>query len=150
MSTFLDTVTPSEAIRAMIDGLRSHKGLKDFVIDMLHFGRADDGDVCFGCAATCTLEQLAGRRFSPCDIGSVGDRAAYLNVDSRTLAEFEDVMDRFRCGEIHPLFHFCAVEDYPGVDAPWYLLTSDWEQELPLVEAYLEKLKALDTCNSPS
>lgn len=145
MREFLGISTPAEAIEAMIAGLREHRKWEQFRVDMDTFGEVENG-VCFGCAATCTLQQLAGRQFDHDDLWSREYRAQRLHESLEAVRVFELAIDRFRNGVVDLLFDFFHVTEYPqpAEGENWELTTETWEAELPLVEAYLQKVRALD------
>ena len=188
----------SRAIRAMVEGLRTASQRNDFAIDMTTFGyvggsyfdnlplrpeqlsRAKECELCFGCAATCTIFALANKiaddRFCTRPLGSTIGRASLLaerfhaHVSETDVSVFEDALDDFRCGIPVSLFQYMGVtapegffstkEEYlsavqkkslesPPWDAEedsatgWLLGTNDWEGQLPLIEAYVERLEAV-------
>lgn len=183
---------PSRAIRAMIEGLRTASYRDDFAVDMDTYGyvsggawpydyasmspvqltAAEEGNLCFGCAATCAVFALSGELhnsdFPAVVLGEPDDRASLLSdrfhtdVRETDLHEFENALDNFRRGYPVPLFAYFGVtapvgflstseeclaknpewsDLYEGV-AGWHLDTGDWEEQLPLVEAYAERLEA--------
>lgn len=138
--------TPKAAVEAMIRGLRSSESWDHFALDMSTFGRIK-GEICFGCAATCTLIQLSEKELSEVDFKghiinllSSRHRAQGLGfISTDELSDFEDAIDEFRCGHVQYLGDFYGVE-MPEVDELWYLDTKNWKSELPKIESYLEKL----------
>lgn len=112
------------AVRAMIDGLRNREAL-GIEIDMTTFGSVVNG-VCFGCAATCTLLQ-AGLL----DIKS---------VSSREISEFESRLDMFRRGYPFFLQIWYGESNVSYSPQKWCLCSHNWEEQLPEIEAWLEKV----------
>lgn len=147
---------PSDAVRAMIDGLQEFSKSLDFQVAMDTFGRWDNG-ICFACAATCALYKLAGRSptDSPKSLEGSLNRLRFLRIDYYNWwvssgVTFEGVMDRFRTGNVYPLFLYYEVDppefvfDNPVYTSfgstPWYLNNLNWREELPQVEDFYKRL----------
>lgn len=156
MTTFLGITKPSQALEAMVDGLLASKDNPNFRAEMDTYGDAyeqADGPLCFGCAATCTLQQLAGARFTPDSIRRTQSRAEVVGVPAFRLGSFEHVMNSARRGKMHALLRFfdyydprVAPSDYydPSVtpsDGKFCLKTDDWEAQLPAVRAVIKEMK---------
>lgn len=65
---------PSEMVRAMINGLRRQDEREDFHIKMdkwAGLGSLDGKPVCFGCAATCAVQELT-KDPVPSEVGLLG------------------------------------------------------------------------------
>ncbi len=141
---------PSAALQAMVDGLREQSKSKYFRITMATFGHSD-GHFCFGCAATCTIQQIAGKHFEASDLinnndmdSSVFQRANALNFDVEQLRDFEDAIDSARKGRISRLFFFFGVpitRDSAKYHHRFHLGTDDWKSELPKVEELIAELR---------
>lgn len=56
---------------------------------------------CFGCAATNTICQISGKKFTARNINYVSTRAEFVNADEDFLDDFEDAVDYLRRGNIH-------------------------------------------------
>lgn len=112
------------AVRAMIDGLRNHEDL-NLTIEMHSYGYQYNGR-CFGCSATATLLQaeLATQESPSSDIGT-------------ELFSFEACINDFRLGNTEPLLHF--YDETCKSPASWCMSTTNWEQELPFVERWLDE-----------
>lgn len=69
---------PSEAVQAMIDGLKNRRGLR---INMGTYGQSEDekSKICYGCAATCTVQQVAGKKIPASLIDFTHERARALS-----------------------------------------------------------------------
>ena len=105
---------PSKAIEGMIRGLENQSKRKDFVVSMSTFGDAATYDgVCFGCAATCTIQELAQQNLIICNISDEKIRAQALGFEQQELSDFELAIDALRCTDAEPLFIFC------GKVEPW-------------------------------
>lgn len=136
---------PSAALQAMVDGLRKQSKRKNFRIDMGSFGEvAITKSLCFGCAATCAAQQIAGKNLTPTNVGTLSKRAKKLNFDVLDLSKFEQAMDHARRGLIGSLFdYFCVAEEHSILfDNRFYLWSDSWEEQLPKVEALIEELKS--------
>lgn len=56
--------------------------------------------LCFGCAATNTICQITGKKFTPDNISEPKDRAEFINSDTKFLDRFECAIDMLRRGNI--------------------------------------------------
>ena len=93
---------PSDFVDNMVAGLRRDD--LNIAIDMSTFGcevPMDDGNVCFGCAATCSLYNLFNRVANGTNIGSRKNRAEFFNIEVHDLKFFENVVDSLRHGVNH-------------------------------------------------
>lgn len=139
---------PSDAIQAMIDGLEEQSERPKFQIEMSTFGEAGAGDVCFGCAATCTIQHAFEHNFTVDEIEGCYNRSEALNVDEEDLDIFEDVIDGFRQGYAFRLLNYYGIRrGHPNFNdlytGDWNMMTFNWKSEIPKVKAYLEQLKTL-------
>lgn len=147
--------TPSGAIRAMITGLRTQAARPDFEIDMEAYGDAK-GKVCFGCAATCTLQQLSGKNLTPDTIVNLELRAQAYGYYFGDTHAFEQAMNLLRQGMVIWLMRYFDVEDQYW-DArvirqkhglPWFnlpkLTNVNWETEIAAYEVFAEWLAEVD------
>lgn len=98
---------PSVAIKAMIEGLETIPNGK-FKIDMSVFGGSSNQyNYCYGCAATCTIQQLFAVRFnSTQDIGRPWQRAEILSIHYLDLESFEHAIDKLRRINTIPLLQY--------------------------------------------
>lgn len=139
---------PSDALQAMVDGLLTQNEREDFKIDMQVFGKIDEaGKICFGCAATCAIQQLTGKNFTPENdaVGNYRIKADFLEVDKRELGEFEYTMDNARKGDLKELFYFYDLEDnfdFNKYNNRFFLTTVDWEEQLPAIRELIEFLRS--------
>jgi hypothetical protein len=137
--------SPIDAIEAMLKGLKKARKRKTFRVQMNTYGDYFNG-VCFGCAATITLQEASGRNFKADDsICSRPQRARYVGVNASELCYFEFAMDRFRRGDVSSLFTFFyspkVILPAPGFS--WYMDSCNWETCIPNVRRYLQKLKKI-------
>ncbi len=158
---------PSDALRAMINGLFNQDEREDFRIDMTSFGNIEvnegrEIDYCYGCAATCALQEIAHKNFVDSDIMSSGSRARFLGFDYDELSDFEYAMEEARNGLLLRLFKFYNIS-MPGlvgedgmVDITWgdgvldlkwkgetelyFMSTGNWSKNIPSLEAHIQKL----------
>ena len=142
MKTIKEIISkPSEALQAMVDGLKTQSKRKDFKIRMHTFGETN-GDICFGCAATCTVQQLTGINLTDTNI-YLFQHSKVLNIEKRDIEKFEIAIDGTRKGYLRKLF------GYFGIEIPekyykrqnFYLGTITWKEELPIVNKLIEELK---------
>jgi hypothetical protein len=102
--------TMEQAIRAMISGIITQIKRDDFSINMESFGGfvpfSTGEDMCYGCAATCTIQEIAHINLTSKDIANVHKRAAALNFNSLQLVSFEQAIDGMRSGYLTPLVQF--------------------------------------------
>lgn len=111
---------PSDAVQAMVDGLRAVDERDDFKIKMYQFGHEEDG-ICFGCAATALC-------FTTFDM-------------VRGPWHLEMAIDAFRHGHHEELGNYYGVE-LPEPDVALEgLYTIDWKENIHLYEEYAEQLR---------
>jgi hypothetical protein len=134
---------PSEALQAMVDGLIASKTWENFELDMSTYGNHKLGEVCFGCAATCTVYAIAKKQPNNNNIYSVGTRSIALDLERSDLFLFEHLIDSARRGLIKPLFHYFQMgwshENY--YDRRFDLNEINWEKKLPEVKKLIAELK---------
>lgn len=137
-----------KAVDAMLTGLKSQSERCDFKIDMTSFGHSKDG-VCFGCAATCAVQQLAGENFIPDFIGTMSTQADFLKFDLYDMGAFETAIDELRKGIIYDLVRYFGkqkhiafiLEELKQCTVALPLLTTDtWHVNL---QPYYDLLKLL-------
>jgi len=156
MGTLLEKIKgkPSVAVRASILGIKKHSQREDFYIDMDTYGFSYDGS-CFGCMATCGLQELTGVTFGPDTIWNRDLRAAAVGESLREVTDFEDAINELRMGAPSYLFRFCGVqvegyddiEDFAAELAADVGLTcmdtDDWQDYLPSYVILADRLEAL-------
>lgn len=138
----------SDALQAMVDGLNKQSKRQDFAVDMSTFGMAENG-ICFGCAATCAVQELAQINLTEDCIENAYDRAATFNVTVYDLDTFEKAIDTFRRGNPYVLLAYYGIVE-TGLE--WMLHsycglrlnTNDWKEKIPIVENYIKELKRLN------
>jgi hypothetical protein len=149
MKTFLGISLPSQALQAMIDGLLEADKRPDFAVNMTTFGMVGRSGACHGCAATCTLQKLAGVQFSRDVIGRGDDRAVAVGLPFAEVAAFETAVDFARKGMLMHIFDFFKIK-YPEYgqrqplwNVPEFVLTTDlWRDNLPDYQRLADELKA--------
>lgn len=149
MKTFFELCDgkPSNAVKAMISGLKNQSKRKDFRIDMADFGGYEEG-VCFGCAATCSVQELSGKNFLPNSYSIRGtvNRAAFLNMHFDDLTKFEYSIDSLRNGVLYSLLDYFRVPLDLTVQLNsefgylWKMNTYNWEKEIPKIQPFLDRL----------
>ena len=146
------------AVEAMTKGLKRQERREDFNIDMDSFGDScvDNNptsqpfhamEICFGCAATCAVQELFGIDFESDNIWERCFRADSVNVDIDIFEGFESAIDHLRCGRSHLLGIFCdldvddkclTIEKFARLPE---LGTYTWEDNLPGYEDVLQEIK---------
>lgn len=141
---------PSDAVQAMVDGLLKQSKRKKFVINMGTFGDfADEHKVCFGCAATCTIQEATKINFTSGvkeHIRSLEGRATILNWDIEDLCLFENAIDSLRLLYIGSLFNYYNINYtleelniYHSLIVP--LHTHAWKEGLHTYKILIKELK---------
>lgn len=134
--------TPSAALQFMVDGLRKQSKREDFFVSMSTFG-SSDGETCFGCAATCAIQELTGTNLTVKEINGVEERAKALNFDLGELEHFECCINDAREGVLFNLFSFFGLLDKyeSNYDDRFFLGSVDWKNQLTAVEKLIKELK---------
>ena len=104
---------PSIALQAMVDGLREQSKRKNFKVDMRTFGEGkylNNPVMCYGCAATCTLQKIAGKNLTVDNINVNLDRAQFLKFELTELRRFEFAICDASIGLLYGLFYFCRID----------------------------------------
>ena len=158
ISIFNTVKTPSNAIQFMLDGLRTQSKRKDFKIDMNSYGAFDiikpatrnerKKIICYGCAATCAIQQIAQKNLIPGMIGDYDTRAQWLGFDEDELKQFEWALDSFRMGAFTKILNFFGIyadetKQFFTDKYSNYFLTSgtDWENYIGETENIIADLK---------
>jgi hypothetical protein len=152
---------PSIAVRAMVDGLKKTINRSTFFVEMGSFGCSGylrgmmpngfyrfkskravksidtERKVCFGCAATCTLQQIAQKNFTTKTINN-----RYCEFDRMEQTNFQFAMDDVRKGYFLVLFMFCGIPYSPKYNGYFSLSTANWLNELPEVEKVIKMLES--------
>jgi len=133
---------PSDAVQAMIDGLLEQDARKGFKVDMDTFGSSMDG-ICYGCAATCAVQKIAGKDLPADVIGMAREEAEFLGFDLKDVIDFEFAIDDLRAGDTKGLSEYYDRFISDELRYPEFSLHSrDWREQLPAVQEYCNKLKA--------
>jgi hypothetical protein len=131
---------PSQAIRAMCEGLIDQNKRTDFIVNMDTFGSYIDG-ICYGCAATCAIQNITGRNLTAGEqIERVTNRSKVLRLDHEDLERFEFIIDDVRRGNfglgLIRLFEYFGFEESEALNFERYFLA------LPYMERFdLEEIK---------
>lgn len=140
---------PSEALQAMVDGLLKQSQRPDFRIDMSTWGRKSGRKykgqyICYGCAATCAVQEIADKDLSCEVVTALQLRAEALGFNGDDETNFEVAINSARIGDTNPLFGYFGIYNQPhkfnrtGI----FLGTTTWRREIPNILAYIETLKA--------
>ena len=105
---------PSDAIFAMIRGIKAQLKSDNFFINMLTFGSYDEkGKMCYGCAATCAIIDLTGYEPEQVVFRNSGDYFDPQKVGRKvyernltTLHQFEEAINGIRQGKLDHLLYF--------------------------------------------
>jgi hypothetical protein len=144
MKSIKEIVTkPSEAIQAMVDGLLKFDNDKfkgKFKISMDTFGGVRD-EICYGCAATCTILKITNKRPTKKTIMDIGNQ--YLkDYSTAEIREFENAIDIFRIGRAEYIFNFYNINLIADLlKTDWCLSNTNWKEQIPKIQAYIELLK---------
>ncbi len=87
-------MTAKEIILAMVNGLRHPK----VTVDMKTFGDSIGG-VCFGCAATCAVLEIAQVKPVP-QLMNVGSHSVMVNSNYSFVLDFEDAIECLRTNNV--------------------------------------------------
>ncbi len=137
---------PSEALQAMLNGLDDPGNLQVSMDTFYGYLRREPagGGICFGCAATCTLQYLADKKLPACsDLKEDSYRAKFFGLRLKHFTEFEYAIDQARLGYLEPLFSFCECgnkwrEDHDGLFA---LRLHTWREDIPKVKRFIKTLQ---------
>lgn len=138
---------PSQLLQLMVDGLNKQSARPDFAIQMDTFGTSR-GSMCYGCAATCALQELAKVSFTTDDINSTEERAEATGFTWFEVDKFELAVEMARVGRLDKMCENAAliIEGFPAhlpfPEKGWWLRNYNWREELPKVESYIELLKS--------
>jgi hypothetical protein len=105
--------TMEAAILIMIKGIKHQFARDDFRIKLHSFGSTtleyvNDGmgRICIGCAATCTVQQIAQVNLGATTITYSDTRAKALHMDHWKMRQFELAIEGVRLGNLKSLFSF--------------------------------------------
>lgn len=145
---------PSQALDIMCDGLEAQSKREGFKVNMDYFYK-HEAQTCFGCAATCFLQQVTNTDL-PTNMGfsDSADRGVWLDLERMDMLTFEDIMDDVRCWEFWWLFGYFGFDFEPFFklvntlpewsDNEFFLRTTDWEEQLPKVRAIAKIMRDND------
>ena len=140
---------PSDLIQAMITGLKFQDSREDFFVDMGSFAGkrpsfGDEGETCFGCAATCALQQLSGVNLTS-KIGGLHSsyiRSSVYKLDPLEVSDFEIAIDALRKGDCATIIGLYGVShrQWPEMNLPM-LRTDNWRKKIMYYQRLVEALK---------
>jgi len=141
---------PSDAVQAMIDGLRNQYKRLDFKIVMAAFAGNSD-NVCYGCAATCALQEISNKDLVSGDINLHHRqvRAKKYNLDVHEVESFEMAIDLLRTGEPYYLLYLYGVRmpqslrAIPNRKLP-FLTSENWVLKIKDYEKFAGNLKKMN------
>ena len=130
---------PSDALEYMCDGLLRQDKREGFVINMATYGRSRR-KVCFGCAATSTIQEIAGQNLTLQNISC----RELIGFDTDELFGFEMVINEARLGSLHSLFEFCKVTkvDHRKWNDLWVMTNENWKSCIPKVRKAIREMRA--------
>ena len=146
---------PSDAVMAMVNGLRKQSKRKNFRIRFSSFGSREYADgtdkiICFGCAATSAIQFIANKNFTGEEIDTRAERGEFLGFDKNELQDFEEAIDNLRNGWVRALFFFYGLNysDYFALLQPMKERLEDlhdlnWKEEIHHYEDFANKLKEI-------
>lgn len=138
---------PSNALQAMMDGLKTLPEKGRCEVDMTTYGETGDGKICYGCAATYTLHKLADKTFDfdtlkIYETGNSEEYSRYLDFEENEMIIFESAIDSARKGDLAPLFSFCRADaDSTPYSKQFEMTTENYISELSSVEYIIKELK---------
>lgn len=149
---------PSRAIKYMLDGLLKQSKRRNFKIEMATFGSTGlpSNNICYGCAATCTVQEIAGKNLTARMFLNSHDAddwsvitAKHLSFDIEQLEFFEYAINSFRTGSPGSILNFFS--DAPNYEV-WNKLyqleinmqNNNWRDQIPKV---IEAIKILESYN---
>lgn len=138
---------PSKALRSMIEGLEAAEKRPDFKIDMGTFGRSADG-ICFGCAATCAVQQLTNYEFTPDNLMGENflNQSEALGCDPVDLIQFETAINGFRTGSPFLLLNYfdkaAFTHEVARLMGYFHMGTDNYREYFPKVEKIIEYLES--------
>jgi hypothetical protein len=130
---------PSQAVQAMLDGMRASAQWKNFGISMSTFGGSFN-EMCYGCAATCAVYQI----FEEVPTAeNIMERHHTFNVVAEDLSRFEMAIDAFRFGRLEYLFQYFGVD--VSLVIPYecriQLYVNNWKNQVEEIEKIISELK---------
>lgn len=130
---------PSDALEYMCDGLLKQSKRKDFMVTMSTYG-GSDGKMCYGCAATSTIQEIAGQNLTDSNIF----RRQLIGFDRRELNAFEVVIDAARKGFLGLLFDFCEVYeiDRSKWNYRWSMKDGNWKSCITKIRKVINEMRA--------
>lgn len=150
------------AVEAMIVGLETQSKREDFHVNMTTFGtvackssfgtfKAEEyhsktNTVCFGCAATCAVQQLTGINFyTHHTVDKIIQRAELVSTSYNDLNDFETAIDDLRESDLLMLSQYMGV-DIDVISVKLYnqlpvLESNNWRDGLPKYKVLLRYLK---------
>lgn len=149
----LEMTRPSDALQAMVDGLRAQDEREGFHVEMRSFFEfyppsvtVGEAPACKACAATSALQEASGKIFDKRELINRNDRAAFTELQRETQFVIECALEVARQGYLKELFDLFDAADFhdPLYDKRFCLETDNWRSQLEDVEDLIDELEALD------
>lgn len=140
------SMSGKEIVLAMIHGLE-HEWVKVNMCSYADIRKTPEGEVCFGCAATNTVCEIASIKFTTKNIG--GDLAKYgrgdaVNSDYDFLDNFEMAIDKLRRGLVLSYNRIAEHLQIAVLPKPEYNLprleNDNYKEDLDAYRKYAESL----------
>ena len=148
---------PSDAVRAMVKGLRTARDAKDFRVDMGDYGHVEslgEEKICYGCAATCAILESLGLWHLKIEYGLhrqeryildgvAADIERMTGVAWDDLFRWERAVDFLRLSDPRWLckYYGVAISQYATLPYLPCLTDSHSEAELQQYETFADALK---------
>lgn len=101
----------SNALEAMVTGLRMTEKERGFEINMGSFGTVTESGVCYGCAATAAVRACLKHPIPSDYLGGQSTRAFAAEADVRDEYQFESSIDRARTGDLNCLIDYMGARE---------------------------------------
>lgn len=145
---------PSAVIGAMAEGLMEQSQRPDFFVTMATFGDFDAKEgICYGCAATATIQKLFNKNFNGDNISRPLKRSAFLGVDSMDLTSFEILVDKFRSGHITEFLDGFNLEENEKesienilidlLPRDFLMVSDNWKEYIPVLREVVLELRKI-------
>ena len=145
--------TPIHALKAMQKGLTKYMEKEGFEIDMESYGSfaiTDGKPICFGCAATCTIQEAVGKSFNDDNISSCLFRSYFLKIETSDLFLFEMAINAFREGSYDQIFEYYGLHhmyydfiNHNITDSRLLMINENLHEAMDHLERIIEELEEL-------
>ena len=137
---------PAILVDALIGGLKRHRAIEGFCLDFDSYGVLGrwENEIYYGGASALVLIQLSDLSFAPEQLDDEYSRADLMYTDVRDLINFEESIELLRRGILPPLEKYFNLPVSGRSHFPWDLQNDTWEEELPRMIGWWEKLTGQD------